>query len=110
MSAANPGLGAYVQAQKRQKQIEDQLAKAHPHGDGDDGKHGGGGEKKDSGKEQPQTVGGLAKTVAKEVIGVVKEVTKTENTNETMDGSVARIVTYSGGHAFSSLLLDAHSS
>ena len=94
MAATNPGLGAYIQAQKRQKQIEDQIAKAHGE-DGDGGKSKKDKEKeKEKDKEQP-TVAGLAKTVAKEVIGAVKEATKTEDPDATMDGSVARIVQFS---------------
>lgn len=80
--ASNPGLGAYIQAQKRQKQIEDQLAKAHKDDDdskNDEDSHGGKGKdggkgKKDEHKEDQNTVGALAKTVAKEVIGTVKAV------------------------------------
>lgn len=101
--ASNPGLGAYIQAQKRQKQIEDQLAKAHKDDDDskkDDDGHGskskdGGKGTKDEHKEDQNTVGALAKTVAKEVIGTVKAVTRTEDPGETMDGSVARIVQFS---------------
>lgn len=82
MAAAGPGLGAYIQAQKRQKQIEDQLAKANKEeddskdevdGQGGNGKEGGK-SKKDDQKEDQNTVAALAKTVAKEVIGTVKAV------------------------------------
>lgn len=64
MAAAGPGLGAYIQAQKRQKQIEDQLTKAHD-GDKDGGKKAD--EDRKDEKEDQTTVGALAKTVAKEV-------------------------------------------
>lgn len=80
MASAGPGLGAYIQAQKRQKQIEDKLAKAHKDdGDKDSGKKEDG-DKKD-GHEEQNTVSTMVKTAAKEVMATVKAVTATEDPN-----------------------------
>jgi hypothetical protein len=84
MASTGPGLGAYIQAQKRQKQIEDQLAQAHK----DDGDKDGGkkedGCKKDDEEEQP-TVSSMVKTAAKEVMATVKAVTTTEDPNVSVE-------------------------
>ena len=51
MAATGPGLGAYIQAQKRQKQIEDQLAHANKDEGGKEGAKKEDGDKKDDKEE-----------------------------------------------------------
>ena len=80
MAATGPGLGAYIQAQKRQKQIEDQLAHANKDEGGKDGGKKEDGDKKDD-KEEQNTVSAMVKTAAQEVIATVKAVTTPEDPN-----------------------------
>lgn len=80
MAATGPGLGAYIQAQKRQKQIEDQLANANKDEAGKDGGKKEDGDKKDD-KEEQNTVSAMVKTAAQEVIATVKAVTTPEDPN-----------------------------
>jgi hypothetical protein len=80
MAAAGPGLGAYIQAQKRQKQIEDQLAHANKDEGGKEGAKKEDGDKK-ADKEEQNTVSSMVKTAAQEVIATVKAVTTPEDPN-----------------------------
>ena len=80
MASTGPGLGAYIQAQKRQKQIEDQLSKAHKDDDDKEGGRKDDGGKKDE-KQEQTSVSALVKSAAKEVMATVKAVTATEDPN-----------------------------
>jgi hypothetical protein len=80
MAATGPGLGAYIQAQKRQKQIEDQLAHANKDEGGKDGAKKEDGDKKED-KEEQNTVSSMVKSAAQEVIATVKAVTTPEDPN-----------------------------